>query len=195
MKSKSIIAALVVAVSMSMTAFVQADGCDDDDGEGDCQPIVVQPSDSGDVTNSYNTSVGASAVGGDSFSEANSDSFSDSRSDSAANSSAISGDSSASSGDANVNVSVTGDTTNNPVNTAAQSIGSICVDSAAGQGTGLGISLSRANPVCEQLQMYAIYVLNGNDEKAAEALANAERLTDIRGFFRGLLTIITLGLL
>ena len=192
----------------------QHPGCSNEDyDDGECVIIVLPPvpippgpaipidGDSyGDTTSdSFSDSFSASEAS----SEASANSSSDSSSNAVSNSSSVSGDSSATGGNSSANagsgngntVIVQGDSTKEAANSAAQSIGSICVDSAAGQGTSFGLSISRANPVCEQLQMYKIHTAIGDTEKAAEALANAEQLTDIRGFFRGFLTIITLGLL
>ena len=92
-------------------------------------------------------------------------------------------------------VDVRGDNYNLPANTAAMSVGGICTDSAAAQGNNAGISISRANPVCEKLKMFELYQRLGMEEEAKAALKDAEALADIRGFFRGMLTVITLGIL
>lgn len=110
-------------------------------------------------------------------------------------SSSNTGPSSASNSGNNTNVSVEGDKYDLPANSAAVSIGGVCVDSAAGQGMSFGISISRANPVCEKLKMHELYMQLGMKDEAASSLKDAEKLSDIRGFFRGVLTVITLGIL
>ena len=177
MKKISIyLATLLMAISFSaLAAHDNGNGNSqhpggDDDGGGQYH----QPSDNSSSSVSDSSAIATSS------------------SNSSASNRSVSGSSASSGGNS---VVVTGDSTKEAVNTAAAASGSICVDGTGAQGSGFGISLSRANPVCEQLQMYKIYTAIGNEEKAAEALANAEQLVDIRGFFRGLLTIITLGLL
>jgi len=114
------------------------------------------------------------------------DASSRSKSKSKANSSAYTGDNS---------VNVTGDTYDLPANSVPVSIGGICTDAAAAQGNSLGVSISRANPVCEKLKMMEVYKSLGMQKEANEALKNAETLSDLRAFFRGTLTILTLGIL
>ena len=92
-------------------------------------------------------------------------------------------------------VNVEGDNYDLPANTAATSIGGVCTDSGAVQGNNFGLSMGRANPVCEKLKMYEIYKNAGMEEEAAASLRDAESLADTRGFFRGFLTVITLGIL
>ena len=75
------------------------------------------------------------------------------------------------------------------------SIGGVCVDSAAGQGASFGLSISRASAVCEKLKMFEIYTKLGMDEEALNSLKDAEALADVRAFFRGFLTVVTLGIL
>lgn len=93
------------------------------------------------------------------------------------------------------NVNVEGDDYDLPANSVPMSIGGVCVDSAAGQGTSFGLSISRASAVCEKLKMFEIYQKLGMKEEAMNSLKDAEALADIRGFFRGFLTVITLGIL
>lgn len=114
------------------------------------------------------------------------DSSSRSKSKSKANSSAYTGDNS---------VNVEGDNYDLPANTAAVSIGGVCTDAAAGQGMKFGISISRSSPVCEKLKMHEVYLSLGMQKEANQALKDAEALSDVRGFFRGLLTVITIGIL
>jgi len=93
------------------------------------------------------------------------------------------------------NVVVEGDNYDLPANSVPVSIGGICTDAAAAQGNSLGVSISRANPVCEKLKMMEVYRSLGMQREANEALKNAETLSDLRAFFRGTLTILTLGIL
>jgi len=115
-----------------------------------------------------------------------SNAYSHSSSKSKANSSAYTG---------NNSVNVEGDDYDLPANSVPVSIGGICTDAAAAQGNSLGVSISRANPVCEKLKMMEVYRSLGMQKEANDALKDAEALADIRGFFRGLLTVVTLGIL
>lgn len=92
-------------------------------------------------------------------------------------------------------VYVEGDDYDLPANSVPVSIGGICTDAAAAQGMNGGVSISRANPVCEKLKMHEVYMKLGMKEEAMKSLKNAEALADVRGFFRGFLTVITLGIL
>ena len=92
-------------------------------------------------------------------------------------------------------VVVEGDDYDLPANSVPVSIGGVCTDAAAAQGNSLGVSISRANAVCEKLKMHEVYMSLGMQEEAMNSLKDAEALADIRGFFRGFLTVITLGIL
>lgn len=92
-------------------------------------------------------------------------------------------------------VNVEGDDYDLPANSVPVSIGGICTDAAAAQGNSLGVSISRANPVCEKLKMMEVYKSLGMQKEANDALKDAEALADIRAFFRGFLTVVTLGIL
>ena len=88
-----------------------------------------------------------------------------------------------------------GDDYDFPANSVPVSIGGICTDAAAAQGMNGGVSISRANPVCEKLKMYEVYMKLGMKEEALKSLKDAEALSDVRAFFRGTLTVLTLGIL
>ena len=90
-------------------------------------------------------------------------------------------------------VTVEGDEYDLPSNSVPMSIGGVCTDAAAAQNSSGGFSFSRANPVCEKLKMFEIYTKMGMHEEAAKSLKNAEALADVRGFFRGLLTVLSVG--
>lgn len=92
-------------------------------------------------------------------------------------------------------VNVEGDDYDLPANSVPVSIGGICTDAAAAQGNSLGVSISRSNPICEKLKMMEVYRSLGMQKEANDALKDAEALSDVRGFFRGFLTVITLGIL
>lgn len=119
-------------------------------------------------------------------SSTNSDSKSKANSQAKSNSGAYNGGNS---------VNVEGDDYDLPANSVPVSIGGICTDAAAAQGNSLGVSISRSNPVCEKLKMMEVYKSLGMQKEANEALKDAEALSDVRGFFRGFLTVITLGIL
>lgn len=93
------------------------------------------------------------------------------------------------------NVNVEGDDYDLPANSVPVSIGGICTDAAAAQGMNGGVSISRANPVCEKLKMHEVYMKLGMKEEALKSLKDAEALSDVRAFFRGTLTVLTLGIL
>lgn len=88
-----------------------------------------------------------------------------------------------------------GDDYDFPSNSVPMSIGGVCTDSAAAQGMNGGISISRANPVCEKLKMHQVYMKLGMKKEAMKSLKDAEALSDVRAFFRGTLTVLTLGIL
>jgi len=111
---------------------------------------------------------------------------SDSKSKASSNSGAYNGGNS---------VVVEGDDYDLPANSAPVSIGGVCVDGSAGQGRSFGLSISRSSPLCEKLKMFEIYQSLGMEEEAMKSLKDAEALADIRAFFRGTLTILTLGIL
>lgn len=145
---------------------------------------------SGDSTATGGTSVASSTSGDSSATSTSGDSSATGGAGGASSSNSQTGDNS---------VTIEGSTSSykyiEAANSAAIAMGGQCTDGTTGQGRRFGFGISRANPVCEQLMMYRIFLARGETERADNALSNAEDLADIRSFGRGFLTVISLGIL
>ena len=190
---------LTLSILFSSLSFAHENegGC-----QGNCSPNPIPNPVPQNVTSESNSAAGAIA-GALSGSESNSAAGALSGSKSKAKSGDVTGTNTNEGNKSNITVE--GATTVNknktkvvydfPSAQAAMALGGQCTDGMSGQNVSGGFSLSRSNPVCEQLMISKAYLAMENKEEAEEALLNAEKIADIRGVFRTLLTVATLGIL